>query len=656
METVVASCIQCKSELGRFWNSWNGIGNTYHRPIYPPVSVNGLESTGLIYNGAEDSAVEYSQLQDIACEKCRTVVGLRCDNAPAGHLLKKNQLIMRLTSMSVISMQTGQKAKILVLKTFPLKTTSVKKHLGARRDSTCRPDSHIPSPGVGSIPAGSQSVVARIPAAGARSLAPLNVPVADIVKFKNWAEDAISTQQADIERISGTVNRIERDMRSLKDFMLEMRNERSSNKEIPTILDERNVQALQGDLDLLRQQVEQKSETLLLSSTNLLEKTELISQEVEIIGRKAYEVDDLRSQLELIKGQVEHQEIARAIGVHVTDPSSDVGQFPFLGSAKRNHGGFRSSLIENDRDASPKRRKLALSTSGDKNSNMPRYPEKTLDHQPTSKRDITELVSSEADSTSPIREQNNNHGQVSQSMQAERAPLPVHKSHSSIIAARCQNGNRGKPAVMKTHAIKDAATPAPLHTSRLQVVVPYSPALPILSLQQKGRSRDTKNRTDGQKIKRSLRLSGRARKEFLAPASPVIHVSDEGYAPANVMRSIENCLSIPVTRSRDSILSSPVSPSSNSVNKDTEKERDFMCDSFGTGYDNIQDLDRINADCDECSKIDEDSSREYKCEKCKKSYTIIQRLEYVREPDPKLILEKETNNFEHQKYSKCGTR
>lgn len=37
----------------------------------------------------------YSVLQDLACKKCSTVVGLRCDDAPDGHLLKKYEPITR---------------------------------------------------------------------------------------------------------------------------------------------------------------------------------------------------------------------------------------------------------------------------------------------------------------------------------------------------------------------------------------------------------------------------------------------------------------------------------------------------------------------------------------------------------------------------------
>ncbi|PBP26179.1 hypothetical protein BUE80_DR002817 [Diplocarpon rosae] len=566
METVVASCIKCKSELGRFWNSWNGIGNTYHSPVHPPISVNGLESTGLVYNGAEDSAVEH-----------------------------RNQLIMRLTGMSVVSVKTGQKAKILVLKTFPLKITSVKWQFGARRDSTCRSDSHIPPPGLGSMPAGSQSVVARIPAADGRSLAPLNVPVADIVKFKNWAEDAISTQQADIERISGTVNRIERDMRSLKDFMLEMRSKCSSSKQLPTGSDEGDVQALRDDLGMLRQKLKQNAETVSLSSTNLLGRIELVSQEVEEIGRKAYEVDDLRSDFELMKRQAEHLEETRAIGLDITAPSSDMGQSPILGSSKRDHDGFQSSLVKNDRYTSPKRRKLVPGTSGDENANRIRDPEKILG-KPTQERGNAEIASSEAGSISPVCEQNENHDQVSRSIQVVRASMPDQMSANSVIVARRLSGNRRIPPVMKSYAAKDGVTPAPSHTSRIQVVVPYSPAISKTSPEQEGKFRNANNRTNGRTIKRSLRLSGRVNKGKSVHTDPGFNDnSNDGYNPASIMRSIENRLSTRVTSSRASISSFPAPPGSDCFNeKNREEELASKCDSCGMGYDNVQDLDNVS--------------------------------------------------------------
>jgi hypothetical protein len=58
MEIVACHCLKCKAELGRFKNSWNGIGNTYFSPVHPPLAVNGFESTGDIYEAAQGSQIE----------------------------------------------------------------------------------------------------------------------------------------------------------------------------------------------------------------------------------------------------------------------------------------------------------------------------------------------------------------------------------------------------------------------------------------------------------------------------------------------------------------------------------------------------------------------------------------------------------------------
>lgn len=93
--------------IGRFRNSWNGLGNTYFSPAYPASTyINGLEATGDVYEGAPGSQIEHryafvvkpiikglqctlSFLQDMACTGCQAVLGLRCDNAPERHLLKR---------------------------------------------------------------------------------------------------------------------------------------------------------------------------------------------------------------------------------------------------------------------------------------------------------------------------------------------------------------------------------------------------------------------------------------------------------------------------------------------------------------------------------------------------------------------------------------
>jgi len=59
MEIVVCCCLKCKMELGRFRNSWNGIGNTYFSPVYPILTYDdGFDGTGDIHQAAAGSQIE----------------------------------------------------------------------------------------------------------------------------------------------------------------------------------------------------------------------------------------------------------------------------------------------------------------------------------------------------------------------------------------------------------------------------------------------------------------------------------------------------------------------------------------------------------------------------------------------------------------------
>lgn len=47
------------SEIGRFRNSWNGIGNTYFSPAHKLISAAGLENTGDMYEAARGSSIQH---------------------------------------------------------------------------------------------------------------------------------------------------------------------------------------------------------------------------------------------------------------------------------------------------------------------------------------------------------------------------------------------------------------------------------------------------------------------------------------------------------------------------------------------------------------------------------------------------------------------
>jgi len=121
MEEVVCFCLKCNAELGVFKNSFDGIGNTYFSPREPLTGVvYGFQATGHIYQAASGSEVENSVLRDLACSFCNTVVGLRCDGAPEGNILRKHQILLRLAHMLVLYTESRLRAVVSVKERFAL--------------------------------------------------------------------------------------------------------------------------------------------------------------------------------------------------------------------------------------------------------------------------------------------------------------------------------------------------------------------------------------------------------------------------------------------------------------------------------------------------------------------------------------------------------
>ncbi|CZR65768.1 uncharacterized protein PAC_15668 [Phialocephala subalpina] len=293
MEVVTSYCKSCNSEVGRFRNSWYGIGNTYYSPVYQPLSTDGMEATGDIYEAARESQITDSLLQDMACEKCNAILGLRCEKAPDGHLLKKNQLILRFLEMSLLSEASGQKAKISILKSIPL--TSKQVPSGLRRSGTNTKLSPMPSPRP-RTPALSVAPTKISQKSTQGSLA--STPAFDVAKFKTWAENAIHKQQEDIDRLSGTLGRIEGDMKIFREFMTDVRAELASIARLPAHDPQDDIASLRNELDELRQKVNRNGGIVSRGDLESHSKNlDVLTDDVQRISRKTDDVDIMKAEL-----------------------------------------------------------------------------------------------------------------------------------------------------------------------------------------------------------------------------------------------------------------------------------------------------------------------------------------------------------------------
>jgi hypothetical protein len=202
--------------------------------------------------------------------------------------LHRNQLILRLVEMSVISEGSGAKAKVSLMKSYPLTSSSVR----ARTQSVSRRTSTPKPPRLLSNISGTPAAISR------QSTPAITPPQVDVTIFKSWAESAINTQKQDIDRLSGSVDRIKRDMQVLRNFMEETRTGFASNRHFQDNKTEEGLANVRGELDTLRKQVNSEPRPVSRESFELSNRSlDTIVQDVQLVSQKVDEVDELKREL-----------------------------------------------------------------------------------------------------------------------------------------------------------------------------------------------------------------------------------------------------------------------------------------------------------------------------------------------------------------------
>ncbi|RKF58910.1 hypothetical protein OnM2_064052 [Erysiphe neolycopersici] len=401
MEVVICYCLKCKSELGRFMNAWYGIGNTYFTPIYNFVSGTGLETTGDVYEAANGSSIQHSLLRDVVCAGCRVVLGLRCDSAPDDHILKENQLILRLKETSIISEGSGKVANLSILKVIPLKddkntNSSTVPHtpslLPSRRSSV----SHATL---------SNNKISNVNGEvseehNSKKLRELTLPkqtdseseitslIIGVEKFRGWAEDIILSQQKDIDRLSGTMLRIERDMQTLKSYMQDLNNKFASDYQCKEIAEVRN------EIKRVNEKLDQKEETpewnkaaslLARNMKTIAGDFKKLSIQVERFYGFENSLKDLASRLDFL--EVQDRSMA-----HEKIPSFDREKSGESVSRKRNRGLVEKSTLKKKKTFDLAQVKVKKQRSDELHTK----DSLEFDHQ-VKRSDVVDLVSPEPD-------------------------------------------------------------------------------------------------------------------------------------------------------------------------------------------------------------------------------------------------------------------
>ncbi|KFY23119.1 hypothetical protein V493_06076 [Pseudogymnoascus sp. VKM F-4281 (FW-2241)] len=280
---------------------------------FSPVSLKtkdwsvGLQHSGDVRIAPTDTVIEDSYLQDLACEGCGEILGLLCHDAPPGHILRKDQIILHLNNMKVVSGSTGKPCTPVIKHAYPLKRNGPK---SGHDDNAQENDKEINSYD--------------------RNLAVVDsdLPQADdadriqhLTQFADWAEGAIDSQKRDIDRISVSVQKIETDMRSFKDFMTMIRRElavRPTNIEMDDV--RASVHALRDETDQSRSANVAKPAEGSLSS----EDVDIITESITSLSKKVSEIDSLKLEIQFLKIKLKRsEEITRKAGRYADSrPSS----------------------------------------------------------------------------------------------------------------------------------------------------------------------------------------------------------------------------------------------------------------------------------------------------------------------------------------------
>jgi hypothetical protein len=136
-----------------------------------------------------------------------------------------------------------------------------------------------------------------------------------LLRFAEWAKDAIAGQRKDIDRVCSTVSRMEEDMNSFRDYMSDL------CKELATAPGGKPWEKMKNDFDFLKDEVGQlrvdmeampgltglsNEESVGLSSEEL----EALTSSIMKINQKVNEVDNLKLDLQLMKGRLKRFEEA----------------------------------------------------------------------------------------------------------------------------------------------------------------------------------------------------------------------------------------------------------------------------------------------------------------------------------------------------------
>ncbi|KAI1757095.1 hypothetical protein F4782DRAFT_214168 [Xylaria castorea] len=101
METVTTCCSQCQHRLGSLLNLWTQIGKRYISPVVQTTHALDISPDGVIRLGEIGTIVDNCRVQNVVCNRCRSILGSKCLSSAVNHVLHEDQLLLRTSSIQI---------------------------------------------------------------------------------------------------------------------------------------------------------------------------------------------------------------------------------------------------------------------------------------------------------------------------------------------------------------------------------------------------------------------------------------------------------------------------------------------------------------------------------------------------------------------------
>jgi hypothetical protein len=218
--------------------------------------------------------------------------------------LSRDQLILRIGGMSIVSEESGEQAFLRVRRKFSLtgpQSPSVNRQEGREQPIALM---------------GNGAEVEHEHQPQESKMAPSTSdsdPLPGLIRFAEWAEDAIAGQRKDIGRISTVISKIEKDMRSFNDFMIETRRDLATvpgGK--PWTSMKRSVTVLEEEVVSIRTELEARPGAGSPSDDDCVklsaEELDVLTSSITKISQKVNEVESLKMELQFMKTRLKRFE------------------------------------------------------------------------------------------------------------------------------------------------------------------------------------------------------------------------------------------------------------------------------------------------------------------------------------------------------------